>query len=288
MDRGTVAGVMRGMPVVTPDGIVGKVVAAYPTASEVLLITDADFAAGVALQRTQFRATLKGEGTPLCMVDYVPPEEKVQPGDWFYTSGDDRVFPRGFPVGVVKSVKPAQPFQEILVEPSGLRHGLEDVMILIQPAHQDIPDTPPVHQPVYIGPGTGSETTEGQPAAPSGGTEADKLRAIYKAAGDAQGHNFGEGAPGSKPPDFTKLPALGPGGQPVVPDKGAGGRGPGAGVQGVTGATGLPARTEPAGAPRAAAGRTGFTGARAATGGTVDAVRKANQAAGATGGTGRR
>jgi rod shape-determining protein MreC len=35
----------------------------------------------------------------------------VEPGDWFYTSGDDRIFPRGMPVGVVKSVRPGQPYK---------------------------------------------------------------------------------------------------------------------------------------------------------------------------------
>ena len=47
IDQGSLRGVMRGMAVVTPDGIVGKVLASYPTASQVLLITDATFAAGV-------------------------------------------------------------------------------------------------------------------------------------------------------------------------------------------------------------------------------------------------
>jgi rod shape-determining protein MreC len=65
VDRGTVSGVMRGMAVVTPDGIVGKVIAAYPTASEVLLITDPDFAAGVVSPKG-VHGTLKGQGTPAC------------------------------------------------------------------------------------------------------------------------------------------------------------------------------------------------------------------------------
>src|SRR5450432_1028827 len=41
VDRGSVSGVEKGMAVVTPDGIVGRVMGAYPTASQVLLITDA-------------------------------------------------------------------------------------------------------------------------------------------------------------------------------------------------------------------------------------------------------
>ena len=60
VDRGSGSGVMRGMAVVTPDGIVGKVIAAYPTASEVMLINDPDFAAGVMSQKSQVRGTLKG------------------------------------------------------------------------------------------------------------------------------------------------------------------------------------------------------------------------------------
>ena len=113
MDRGTASGVQQGMAVVTPDGIVGKVIAAYPTASQVLLITDPDFAAGVVSQKNQARGTLKGQGTPQCQVDYVPNEQKVEAGEWFYTSGDDRIFPRGFPVGIVKAVRPGQHFKEI-------------------------------------------------------------------------------------------------------------------------------------------------------------------------------
>ncbi|HEY2017180.1 MAG TPA: rod shape-determining protein MreC [Bryobacteraceae bacterium] len=211
VDRGSSSGVMRGMAVVTPDGIVGKVIAAYPMSSEVLLINDPDFAAGVLSQNGQVRGTLKGEGTPMCKVDYVPLEEKIAPGEWFYTSGDDRVFPQGFPVGIVKVVRPGLQFQEILVEPSGIQRGLEDVLILIQGVHQEIPDTPPANQPIYLAPpppASSAPPTTGETGAPPvTGTEADKLRTAYKALGEAQGHTYGAGEVGSKPPDFTKLPS---------------------------------------------------------------------------------
>jgi hypothetical protein len=59
---------------------------------------------------------------------------------------------------------------------------------------------PPADSPISPTPST---------AAASGtGTDADKLRDRYKALGDAQNHKFGEGLPGSKPPDFNApLPA---------------------------------------------------------------------------------
>jgi rod shape-determining protein MreC len=179
-----------------------------------MLITDPDFAAGVVSQKNQTRGTLKGQGKPLCKVDYVPLGEKVEPGEWFYTSGDDRVFPRGFAVGIVKSVQPAQPFQEIWVEPSGLQHGLEDVLIILEAVHQAIPEAPPVNQPVYIAPpppqsNPPANATAGAatPGAAASGTEADKLRAIYQSVGETEKHTYGSGPPGTKPPDFTKLPS---------------------------------------------------------------------------------
>jgi rod shape-determining protein MreC len=193
----------------------GKVTAAYLTSSQVLLVTDPEFAAGVVSGKNHARGTLKGYNGQLCKVDYVAFEDKVEPGDWFYTSGDDRMFPSGFPVGVVKSVQPGQPFKEITLEPSGLARGLEDVLIVLDSVHQEIPDTPPGRQPVYVAPPpptTGdAETPTPAPQGVTAGTEADRLKAAYKASGDAQGHTFGEDAPHSKPPDFTKLPGAGMG-----------------------------------------------------------------------------
>ena len=60
VDRGTTSGIQKGMAVITPDGIVGKVVSAYPTASFVLLITDPTFAAGVHLAEEPRARNTKG------------------------------------------------------------------------------------------------------------------------------------------------------------------------------------------------------------------------------------
>src|SRR5436190_14000618 len=140
VDRGSVSGVEKGMAVVTPDGIVGKVIAAYPTASQVALINDPSFAAGVISQKNRVHGILKGQGYALVQIDRVQTEEKVDPGEWFYTSGDDRVFPKGMPAGRVRSVKAGSPFQEIQLEPSGLQNGVEEVLIILEGVHQQIPE----------------------------------------------------------------------------------------------------------------------------------------------------
>jgi len=56
-------------------------------------------------------------------------------------------------------------------------------------------------------PGAQEDEAPAAPGAkPNVGTEADRLRERYKNIGQAQGHKFGEGAPGSKPPDFNLKP----------------------------------------------------------------------------------
>lgn len=243
VDRGSTHGVMRGMAVITPDGIVGKVVAVYPAAAQVQLVTDPTFAAGVISEKHRVRGALKGQGHGACRVDYIQAEEKVEVGEWFYTSGDDRVFPRGLPAGVVTAVRDGNPFKEVFLAPSGLQGGLEEVLIVLEGVHLDLPETKQVATPIYLLPpppdgGAASVVPRG-PA-----TDADRLLERYRAIGEAQGHKFGEGLPGSKPPDFNldpsraPKPATPPAGQAPSTDKA---QSPG-GVR-----AGLPAEAPPAG-----------------------------------------
>ena len=211
VDRGSTSGVQSGMAVVTPDGIVGKVVDTYPTASLVMIITDPTFAAGVISQKNHVRATLKGLGQTKCLIDYVQNEERVDEGEWFYTSGDDRIFPRGFPVGQVTSVRNGKTFKEIYVAPSGFPGGVEEVLIMLQGEHTLIPDTETATPGYKILPAPADTAAQTPP--PTGPpavltTDADRLREQYKQAGEAQHHEFGTGLPGSTPPDFTKIQGI--------------------------------------------------------------------------------
>ena len=149
VDRGTSSGVQKGMAVITPDGIVGKVVSVYPTASFVLLITDPSFAAGVISQKNHVHGTLKGQGNSTVIVDYVQNEEKVDQGEWFYTSGDDRIFPKGLPVGKVTVVRPGRRARRSTDVPADFRTALEEVLIVILKAcTRRFPTLPPRNQSV--------------------------------------------------------------------------------------------------------------------------------------------
>jgi rod shape-determining protein MreC len=208
IDRGAQSGVRRGMAVVTPDGIVGTVIAVFPFDSQVRSVTDPGFAAGVESQKSHVHGVLKGLGTSSARVDFVPTGQKVEEGEMFFTSGEDRIFPKGLPVGRVTSVREGTNFQEITVEPSGTESAPEEVLVIIDPVHQAIPDAPPADAPVFLAP----DVNPGDQAPQTGGaalTTADKLRDQYKKIGEAQKHVFGVGTPGTLPPNFNlKVPGV--------------------------------------------------------------------------------
>ncbi len=212
VDRGEKDGVQRGMAVITPDGIVGKVTFVYPSAAQVLLITDPFFAAGVISQKTRVPGTLKGLGRSQVLVDHIQNEIKVEEGEWFFTSGDDRVFAKGLPAGQVRTVRQGKEFKEIFLDPTGLQRGLEEVLIVLEGVHQIIPEgSGPATGPVTLmaPPPDSSETkTAEQKAAESGipalSTDADRLREKIKRIGEIQGVRFGNA--GARLPNFNMDP----------------------------------------------------------------------------------
>ncbi len=208
IDRGSRGGVTRGMAVITPDGIVGKVIAAYPTASQVLLITDPTFAAGVISQKHRIHGMVRGLGYSTCQVDYIQNEERVDAGEQFFTAGDDGVFPKGLPVGAVTVVRQGTPFKQVFLTPSGLQRGTEEVLVVLEGAHQPIPEPQMASTEMHLQPPPASaEPATAQPSQPAAsGTDADKLRQRYERIGEAQGHAFGQGLPGSRAPNFNLDP----------------------------------------------------------------------------------
>jgi rod shape-determining protein MreC len=213
VDRGSNAGVQKGMAVVSADGIAGKVLEAYPTASQILMVDDPGFAAGVISQKNHVRGILMGVGHGKAKVEFVYNEEKVEVGEVFYTSGDDRVFPKGMPAAKVTSVSTGTTDKQIAADPMGLQNGAEEVLIVVQGVHQEIPEMAAPSPAVYIGPDVPADKTTPSTLdkKQQTQTDADRLREKYREVGEAQNHKFGEGTPGSTPPNFN-LPT-----KPAVP-----------------------------------------------------------------------
>ncbi len=211
VDRGSRDGVRAGMAVINPNGVVGKVTAAYPTASQVLLITDPAFAAGAFSGKNQVYGTVKGSGQTQCIVDYLPNEEKIAVGEWFYTSGEDRIFPRGLPLGQVKTVSSGKVFKHVVLTPSGMVRSLEEVLVVLEGVHQQIPEAQPTlgSAPLLPPPNAQQPKNAPTPSAtpPSTGTDADRLLQQYRKTAESTGRWPGNNPPPAKPQPGPPQPA---------------------------------------------------------------------------------
>ena len=97
---GSEKGVKPGNPVMSENGLVGRVVGVTEGVSRVLLLTDVASRTPVMIDRTNARAILTGDGGPNPKLEYLRGQSPVRAGDRVLTSGDGGVFPRGLPVGV--------------------------------------------------------------------------------------------------------------------------------------------------------------------------------------------
>ncbi|MGA2484111.1 MAG: rod shape-determining protein MreC [Candidatus Acidiferrales bacterium] len=131
IDRGARDGVRRNMGVITPDGAVGKVIEVFRDTAQVLLITDKESGVGAMLSDSRVQAPVGGTGEPLLVMKYISSEEKVAVGARVVTSGMDRIFPAGIPVGYVTEAKPGYPFEQVRVKPAAQLDRLEAVFVLL-------------------------------------------------------------------------------------------------------------------------------------------------------------
>lgn len=210
IDKGSADGVAAGMAVITSEGVVGRIQAAHSSSSLIVLINDVDAAVGAILEDTRVRGVLKGRGGRDCELQYINPDVPVRIGETVYTSGADRIFPKGLPVGEVVDRKQSADSQTILVRPFAQLDRLDEVLVVTEGVHQALPERREAQQPSALLP-PASEAEDGietaltaRPSALDADlTDADRLRRQYERIGAAQGHTFGEGLPGSRPPNFN-------------------------------------------------------------------------------------
>src|SRR5579859_1462747 len=142
LDRGERDGIRRNMGVITPDGVVGKVVESYRDTAQVLLLTDKDSGVGAMLADSRIQSPVGGTGEPLLSMKYIPTDDTVNVGEQVVTSGMDRIFPRDLPVGVVAEIKTGRPFQQVRVRPAANLQRLEEVIVLLTMRPLDIKKEP--------------------------------------------------------------------------------------------------------------------------------------------------
>ena len=136
INRGTTQGVDLNMPVATPEGIVGRVVAVSPLSAQVMLLTDERSAAGAVvgqLGTSNAIGSVRGFGkNGLLEMRYVSGLETVNVGDYVVTTGQDGIYPPGLSVGAVVEKKEgsATTPHTIFVKPGARLDSLEEVAVL--------------------------------------------------------------------------------------------------------------------------------------------------------------
>jgi len=138
IDKGARDGIRTDMAVITADGVVGKVLRVFRSTSEVLLIDDQSSGVGAILEKTRLQGVLRGTPTGEVVLEKVMADEQVPPGEKVLTSGGDRIFPKGLPVGTVTKTSPGpELFLNIHVKPAANLSKLEEVLVITQQVEKE-------------------------------------------------------------------------------------------------------------------------------------------------------
>jgi len=141
LDQGEDAGLSPDQGVICPEGVVGRLWDVGLGQSSLLPLDAYNASTGVMLARSRATGVLQGLGPGKAAIRYIGNQEVVQVGEPVYTSGLDRVFPRGLLVGYVSSVQPhdVELHVEVVLAAPLDRLGL----VLILPAHPQMEIQPP-------------------------------------------------------------------------------------------------------------------------------------------------
>jgi len=230
LDKGSRDGIKTDMAVITPTGIVGKIVQVFPTSSQVLPINDQFSGVGAMLKDTRLQGIVKGAQNGATTLQYIMSDEKVEPGEEVLTSGGDRIFPKGLPVGKVVSVEPGKDlFLSIRVVPAARLDQVEEVLVITRITEKmpDAKDLAPIRAadilaerlptvPTKPGTDAAGNPKPNNPgtSAPAGGNAAAATALRPPATGAASANKPATGSvtiPGTKPNPVATTPRSTPG-----------------------------------------------------------------------------
>jgi rod shape-determining protein MreC len=148
IDKGSVNGVFHGATVLSPSGVLGRVITVSPNSASVQLLIDRDSGAAVLTERGRVDGIVSGyqddtDGSPLLLMKYVPSLAAVTPGEVVVTSGLDQLFEKGLVVGTVLRVaEPVGLFKDVWVRPSASPAFAEQVFVSLAPKEKEAPPLP--------------------------------------------------------------------------------------------------------------------------------------------------
>ena len=141
VNRGRADGVAQQMPVIVPEGLVGRVAQVRSGASVVQLVNDPTSTVGAIVQRTRTPGLVEGEPGGGVRFKFMARDGAgVAPGDLIVTSGLGTLFPKGIPVGRVTAIedKGSALFHFAVLAPAVDLARVEEVLLLTGQSAQDV------------------------------------------------------------------------------------------------------------------------------------------------------
>jgi rod shape-determining protein MreC len=142
--RGSDAGILQGMPVITERGLVGRIVEVTATSARVQLITDPDLVVNVLLQGSRAEGILAPQRGGEIRIDLIEQEASVSAGEIAITSGLGGQYPPDIPIGEVISVRKRdfELFQQAVIQPTVDVDSLEIILVITNFRPLDFETTP--------------------------------------------------------------------------------------------------------------------------------------------------
>lgn len=134
IDKGTNDGLRPDQAVISPAGVVGRLIMPSARASKVQLLIDRNAAAGALVERSRAQGVVLGTGTDRLRMEYVSSVADVKVGDQVVTSGIDGIYPKGFVVGQIESIeRGAGVYGAIVIRPAADFGSIEEVLVVLAP-----------------------------------------------------------------------------------------------------------------------------------------------------------
>ena len=136
INKGSHDGIAEGQPILDAAGVVGQITRVDMFSSEAILITDAEHAIPVQVNRNGLRTIAVGTGNlSQLSLPYLASNADIHEGDLLVTSGLGGVFPAGYPVGTVFKIDraAAQTLSSIIATPAAALDRDREVLVVFQP-----------------------------------------------------------------------------------------------------------------------------------------------------------
>ena len=131
IDKGTSDGLKPDMAVISPAGVVGRIILPTSRAAKIQLLIDRDAAAGAVTERGRAQGVVVGTGTSL-RFDNVSGTADLKVGDRVVTSGIEGIYPKGFEIGQIESIeRRAGEFSAIIIRPTVEFSSIEAVLVVM-------------------------------------------------------------------------------------------------------------------------------------------------------------